>query len=291
VSPFNLTGPQFLLFYIVFAGLVLGAYAFYLSSLGSTATPRLSELTADPYRIVFLRAGREEVVRVAVVNLVDRGLLEAAGNMLRTVRDSATAFVRRDLDRAILNACASSKSCGELETHPGVRAALVKYESELARNGLILSGDEQESRRIASMVVVALLGGLAAARIWQALSRGQTNIAFLLMLAVAACLIGLKLFPSRATPSGRRALASLRTLTQRVARQIERLKPGGETNEALLMAAVLGIYALPSIHFGFIENLYPRPRPGSSSCGSGGDGGSCGGGGGGCGGCGGGGGD
>jgi uncharacterized membrane protein YgcG len=135
-----------------------------------------------------------------------------------------------------------------------------------------------------------LLGGLGVARLLQALSRGQANVVFLLVLGALACWIAVWLARGRAAPAGRKALRSLETLTARVKNQVHRLRAGGATNEALLLAAVYGVYALPSSVFGFTENLFPKPRKSdtgscgsSSSCGS-----SCGGGGGGCGGCGGG---
>ena len=78
------------------------------------------------------------------------------------------------------------------------------------------------------------------------------------------------------------------------------LSAGGATNEALLLAAVYGIYELPDNAFPFVEQLFPKPRKpesdssswwdssssssSSSSCGSSSGGSGCGGGGGGCGG-------
>jgi hypothetical protein len=38
----------------------------------------------------------------------------------------------------------------------------------------------------------------------------------------------------------------------------ERIKPGGETNEALLLASVFGIYALSSTLFPVVEEMFPR---------------------------------
>ena len=75
-----------------------------------------------------------------------------------------------------------------------------------------------------------------------------------------------------------------------------KLRTGGATNEALMLAAVLGIHALPAEAFPFVHQVYPKPMSSSSSGGDGGSwgsscsssgGSSCGGGGGGCGGCGG----
>jgi uncharacterized protein (TIGR04222 family) len=286
--PFDLPGPLFLVFYAAFAAVVLVAYGIYIRSIGNSTTPRLSELTADPYRIALLRAGRGEAVRVAIVNLVDRGLLEATGPMLRTVERS-TQFVRRDLDKAILEVCAKPQLCSAVLEHPAVTAVCIEYESDLATKGLMLDYDERRTRAIAIAIVLVLLGGLAAARLLQAFLRGQGNVVFLIILGALACWLVFRLAAGHATPAGRRALSSLQTLGVRLKDQIGRLRGGGATNEALLLAAVFGIYALPATAFSFVENLFPKPKrdSSSSSCGSS-DGGSGGcGGGGGCGGCGG----
>jgi uncharacterized protein (TIGR04222 family) len=290
--PFTLGGPQFLGFYALFAAVVLAAYFYYRSSLGETsATPRLTELTSDPYRIVFLRADRGEAVRVAVVNLVDRGLLEWSGATV-VAKGGGTDFVRRSLDRAILNVCAGPRTVAGLETDPRVAAACAEYERDLETKGLVLGQGDRFAASAAFTVVLLVLVGVGGARLIQGFVRGHSNIIFLLLLGAVAVWIAHKLDFGPATPAGRHALNSLQTLTERVKRQIDKLRAGGATNEALLLAAVFGIYALPAA-FSFVEQMFPRSRPGrsdGSSCGSSSCGSSCGGGGscgGGCGGCGG----
>jgi uncharacterized protein (TIGR04222 family) len=293
-SPFSLAGPQFLLFYAVLAVVALSVYGYFLSTLGDAeAVPKLTQLTADPYRIAILRADRDEAVRVAVVNLVDRGLLACSGTALSIGKNASADFVRRALDRAILQACASRTSFGALLGDARVAAACADYEHELEADGLLYDASQRRTRVLALVAILLLLGGFGVARLLQALSRGQANVGFLIALGALVCWIAVRLARGHAAPAGRKALRSLETLTARVKNQVHRLRAGGATNEALLLAAVYGVYALPSSVFGFMENLFPKPRKsdtgscGSSSCGSSG-GGSCGGGGGGCGGCGGG---
>ena len=64
MNPFDLPGPQFLLFYIVFAGLVITGLIFWRRRAESSAsTPRID--LSDPYLIAYLRGGEKEVRRVA----------------------------------------------------------------------------------------------------------------------------------------------------------------------------------------------------------------------------------
>ena len=76
MNPFDLPGPQFLVFYN--ALIVVATFVAYLLQktilLERRASVRVSEV-ADPYAIAYLRGGVWEAWKVAVFSLMDRGLL------------------------------------------------------------------------------------------------------------------------------------------------------------------------------------------------------------------------
>jgi uncharacterized protein (TIGR04222 family) len=83
LNPFDLRGPEFLVFYLILsAGTLVLVWMFRrwkeLGEDGSAASAA-KEVAQDPYQVAYLRGGRDEVVRVAVVSLIERGLLEARG--------------------------------------------------------------------------------------------------------------------------------------------------------------------------------------------------------------------
>jgi uncharacterized protein (TIGR04222 family) len=169
-----------------------------------------------------------------------------------------------------------------------VRVAAADLESHLRSLGLLMDPAAIASRAQARTAVLLLLAGVALARIVQALLAGRSNLMFLVIETFLACLIAYHLPKARLTESGQRALSALQTLLQRLKRRVDTLAPGGATNEAMLVAAMFGLYVLPAAAFPFVEQTFPRPKAtdsgGSSS--DGGDSSGCGGGGG-CGGCGG----
>lgn len=288
--PFDLAGPPFLVFYAVFGAVVLITFWSYAARLGPAgSTPALSELTADPYQIAYLRGGSDETVKLAIVNLVDRGLLTIYGKSLRVSGKADEEALRRPLDRAILARCVSLTAPADLFLDSRVRTACDDYGRDLRDRGLLRSDEEQQQALTGAVVAVGLLGGITVARIFQAFSHGRYNILFLLALTLVACLTARRIYAANRTPLGRRAFSSLKILLSRLKSRADRLAAGGATNEAVLFASVFGIYALPLRAFPFVNVLFPKPQASDSGGGdSGSDSGGGGGCGGGCGGCGGG---
>lgn len=297
MNPFAWDGPLFLVFYAALA-LAIVAY-FWVRTRGGGAEPgvRLSEMTADPYRIACLRNGDGEAIRIAIFNLLDRGLLHFNGMMLTVTREDSAGLVRRPLDAAILAACRSPKRRDELMAHPQVRAAARAYPRELIAKGLFAHEGEERARARLLFTAWAVLGAVAGVKIAMALSRAQTRIGLLVVLLAVAVFLVYKVLAHPITPQGARVMRDLRALAKRLRDRVKSLASGGKTNDATLAAAVYGLDILPYSEFPFLAGLFPRRTRNSegdsnfsveiTGCGSSGDSSGCSSGcGGGCGGCG-----
>jgi uncharacterized protein (TIGR04222 family) len=138
-------------------------------------------------------------------------------------------------------------------------------------------------------LAAAFLLAIALAKIDIALTRGRSNITFLIVLAGFALLLLGQVVLHRRTALGDAVLRDLRRLFRRSVVPIARASAGGVSSDTMLVAAVFGLAALPSAAFADIRTLFAKSdSSGSGGCGSsdGGSSGGCGGGGG-CGGCGG----
>jgi uncharacterized protein (TIGR04222 family) len=80
VNPFELHGPEFLVFYAAFAAFVIICLIFWRRAAESGDAPVMN--LADPYLIAYLRGGEREALAVALVSLIDRGLLVVKGQRL-----------------------------------------------------------------------------------------------------------------------------------------------------------------------------------------------------------------
>jgi uncharacterized protein (TIGR04222 family) len=291
MNPLALPIERFMALYTALAAILLATSALMWLMIGRGARPaKLTELTADPYRIAYLRAGPSETLHVALFNLVDRGILEYDGSRLRTLRADALETLRRPLDRLLVKVCKGPVSVKDLARNSAVRAALETYENELGARGLVSAGPQWTRRMAFGWASVALLVGLMGARVLHEIARGGPNIGTFLAPVLFASVLVVTATHRRRSYTGGRMLAALRTMFERLKARAPVVRRGGETNEALLIAATFSLYELPADVFPFIEEMFPRPRGGLDVDGSsdgGGDSGSCGGGCGGCGGCGG----
>ena len=294
MNPLAWSGPQFLLFYLALAAAIVIALVVRHRGSGRDGKPaRVNDLTNDPYRIAYLRGGAKEAARVAIFNLVDRGILEYEHKKVRTlkIKGDAVAALRRPLDRALVAQSHDPIDAKWLALTEPVRKAAEAYAPELAAQGLVMSDPERRERRNFVLVALAVLVGVSFAKIAYALSHGRSNVAFLVILTIVACLVVISMSMRHRTGRGAEMLESVKTLLKRLRDDTGRLQSGGATNEALLLASAFGLAALPAAAFPVVEEMFPRAQGGggdgggdssSSSCSS-----SCGGGGG-CGGCGGG---
>jgi uncharacterized protein (TIGR04222 family) len=293
VNPFDLPGPQFLAFYAVLALVALAAVRLGRRRPDVSGMPSRID---DPFALASLREGPDEAIRVAALSLLDRRLLKSRGGNVLAVAPEHTA--RRTLERALLRAFATERPGGFAFQDPGVRAAAEAIDADLARAGLLATGDALAARGRARWFVAAALVAVAATKIAIALSRGRTHVGFLVLLAGGAVLLALGLGqPARRTSKGDKAVELARRAFARLEGGAAAIVPGGATNELALAAAVFGPAVLPPLGMALLTeaSLAPVTRSGSgwswdtswgsgSSCGSSSCGGGCGGGG--CGGCG-----
>ena len=301
MNPFDLAGPPFLLFFIVLSVAVIAALRATLRSLEGTAPFAKPVLLDDPYAIAMLRGGQAEATRVATVSLVDRGLLKAKPHGLVGSTPNAVAYAQRPIERAILTAFNNSDSAiNILKTAPAaVTAACEAYKAELKKLGLLASSANTFSRLMPFAIALVLIEGTAIVKIQVALARGHHNIGFLIPLAVIALIVLLVSILKPRTAYGDLVLSQHRARFETLKLRATKVKPGGATNEAALLAALWGLAVLPTTGFPYVKDLYPKAAKTTSDswsgggcgggCSGGGGGSGCGGGGcgGGCGGCGG----
>lgn len=296
-NPFALTGPDFLVFYLMLGIAVLGGLYLLRRVAESGPVPRIDY--SDPYLIAYLRGGEIETMRVAAVSLIDRGLLIFDGNYLSIVNNKAIDLVRRPVEGAVLRRAQAATSLRSFFDSRTIRSTTAEYREKLEQLHLLPDNDKSRLRVLILCFALAILLLFALGSVVSAAHRGRSNIWFLVILAAIFCYLATKLYNPFRTARGDVLLADLQTLFQSLKNRASMIAPGGATGEAALLMAVFGIGALPSTKFPAIRQFEKRRKStsttgsacgasgcssscSSSSCSGGSSG--CGGGGGGCGG-------
>ena len=295
MNPFELPGPQFLLFYIIFSGAVISALIYWRRYVESSKTPKIE--LSDPYLIAYLRGGGAEVLRVATVSLIDRGLLVAEGTTLKRAENASPASARRPIEQALLTKYARAGEVSWMFEDNALLKACDTYGDTLERVELMPNENVTQARLLRLVIASFFLFGVAFTKWLIAFNAGRSNYGFLIMLTIVAIGVAAKVSFPRLTESGKMMIEDVQNLYGGLRDRAMFLAPGGSTIEPMMLAAAYGIGALEGPNFAYTGTLFPRARKTSSSCASScgsscssssSCGSSCGGGcGGGCGGCGG----
>src|SRR5437588_12837497 len=99
MNPLDLRGPEFLLFYLFLIALTPIALMILRRAAEAGDAPKME--LADPYLIAYLRGGENETLRVAIVSLIDRGLLVANGTTITRANQAAANAVRRPIEKLL----------------------------------------------------------------------------------------------------------------------------------------------------------------------------------------------
>ena len=288
MNPFDLAGPQFLQFYM-FLGCVALTVLYYARRISESGSiPRIDY--SDPYLIAYLRGGEKEAARVAVVSLVDRGLLRLLGDRLEVTNEATV--VRRSIETAILSRAKLSTNLEGLLESASIKAGCKEYQDKLQQLRLLPDKALEDARTNRLLLALVVLFGVAFIKIILATMRGRQNIWYLVILAVVFGYLAIKNYNPTRTVLGNIVLTDLRTLFASLKARSAMIQSGGATGEVALLLAIFGTSALPASRFPIIRLFEERRRTtetsgGAGGCGSSCSSSSCGGGGGGCGGCGG----
>jgi len=296
MNPFDLPGPQFLLFYLLLSLFILAVVWLLRRNAEAGPPPQLN--LADPYLVAYLRAGEAETMRLAVVSLIERDMLATNGTQLLRKSKPGPKVNANPLEHAVLSKFSQPGEAASIYKDASLKAVCQQYRQQLEQVGLLPDNSTKAARWLRMSVAVLFLGGVGAVKVMIGLSR-ERPVAFLviLMILVLIALIATS-FP-RLTERGKEFLEDARTLYGGLRDQAAVMQSGAATPEVLMLAAVFGVGVLSTSAFGYTRQLFPQATSSSSSsssscgssCSSSDSGGSsCGsscGGGGGCGGCGG----
>ena len=300
MNPFDLRGPEFLVVYVLLSIiliLVLRVVRQQRESNSGSGMPRLT----DPYKVAYLRAGKNEAIRIAEFSLFDRGYLKFDETNIVKVDKPEEKFLKDPLEIAILGNYEFPHPPSIIFQSGKFDFLFETYKRELEQLALLPGFEAKDKRDFESGVVLVILGAVALIKVVIAVTGGHPNVGYLLFLLALSFLVVYSMNQKRLSAKGQQYLDGLKELISR---------NSSDTNELAWAAAVFGMSVIPISVFPHKHKVFGKAAANGSasngsscgsSCGSssstsssdggssGGDSGgsSCGGGcGGGCGGCG-----
>jgi uncharacterized protein (TIGR04222 family) len=301
MNPFDLRGPEFLLFYFCFSLFVIFSIAVLRRRAESGPATKID--LGNPYLIAYLRGGANEALRVAVVTLVDRGMLVMNDQIIRRADHITSGMAKNAIEYEVLKKFAVPGEAASVFKDDSLKSVFEPYRHELELAGLMPDSAVRLARLKRLLLALTALGIVGVIKIWIGLSLERPVGFLVMMMIVAMVFTAISSFP-RLTTRGKATLTDITNLYSGLRAQVNSFSPGSSSAELAMFAAVFGVGALSATPFGYARNLFPRATSstscgsscgssdsssgssdGGSSCGSSSDGGSgCGGGG--CGGCG-----
>lgn len=154
---------------------------------------------SDPYSIAFLRGGKNEMLRIATISLIDRRILKVAGSNVSTVAINAANGVRSPLEQQVLVYFAAPKTAPSIFSTRTFDAIAGQYERDLAQIGALPDASIKSARMGRLALALLLLWSIAFVKIAVAMARGRSNIQFLIILAVVFAVLAYKAANPRTT--------------------------------------------------------------------------------------------
>lgn len=283
MNPFDLRGPEFLVFYLLLLIGTLALVAYLRRSRESGPLP--PQDLNDPYLYAFLLGGPKVAVNAATMALVDRGALKMGKKTLTLSEDPALQTTSVPIEKAVLDHFKMNFSTPRelLNKAPNLNACIA-YDSQLRAQKLLPDSAIKRERRSLTVKAVLVLLGVSILKILVAITRGHKNIAFLIILTVIGCIVAIVVGNPRRTTVGNQYLKNAQSLFSRLKGSARRKdKPSGA--DLLWAAALFGVATVPQVKYLRDLGMIDTSSGGCGSSGGGCGGGGCGGGG--CGGCGG----
>jgi uncharacterized protein (TIGR04222 family) len=303
----NMYGPSFLAFYAVVIGCVLIAGRWRTRSADRTQEERVDDPPepAAPLDIAFLRGDVNEVLRITVVELVQRGFLRVEEGKLLGMRTSlklAKASRAPDpchlseLQRSVFDFFKTPQAAAGLFSDSTLkewfRARCSEAEQRLRRYRLITPSEVVAQGYQTAFVTALLVISLGAYKLLIALAKGKTNVGFLIAMGFLGALGAvLATKAPRISRRGKAYIAKLQARYARLKSGISGLTHAIDDSALIFAVALFGMGTLEGTPYGNLVSMFRQASPAAGGCGGTGcGGGGCGGGGcgGGCGGCGGG---
>ena len=254
-NPFQLDGPSFLVFYLIL--IVTAHLLVYIirQSMAGGSMPKVN--MQDPYLIAYLSKGKEGVIQLAILKLVDEKKLLITDENRLINKDNVSS--NNAIEATVLDFCQEGNTTKSLFNGNLFDPLVKQYHTHLTSLGLLPT--EAQIQLVGNTKLVLALGlfGLAALRVYFSILNGHYNLMLLVVLSFFG-IITIQVFHDKTKSlKGKAFLGKLQSSLQS-----SRSVSNSGSNLSYLLAAASGLVILGELS-GQNEILFPHSHSSSSS--------------------------
>lgn len=311
----DMYGPHFLILYgsVIIATLMVCWSSINLRDPTKNLSPPLVPANPDPYEIAYLQGGENQLIRVIILNLIQRQYLQVTktprlSSQSKTELGLAKASKPPDprhlspMERKVFEGFTSFHSAHEIFQSPlpaYVKSHCTGYDQKFQNEKLFYPVEVKEKATRASLIGALVIIGLGGYKFCVALAKGHTNVGFLIIMGIVGLVLLFKICrPPRLSSRGKVYLERLQRAFEKLKERISAATTEVADQTFLLLVGLFGVGVLAGTAYDYYQEMFQRRTSSAgiwnwgfgscsscgSACGSCGGGGGCGGG---CGGCGG----
>ncbi|BAY61831.1 hypothetical protein NIES22_18980 [Calothrix brevissima NIES-22] len=240
----DMYGPDFLLLYGSVIVLITIVCGWFVQDPTKNQSLPLIPSQPDPYEIAYLRSGAVEVVKVAILNLIQRDYLQVSEQLIsRTAKDNLSEL--QPIEREVLASFSSNPGTKSLESIAAkVQSYCQIYEEQLDNEQLLYAQQWQAANIKVGLIAATIIFSLGGYKLLIALGKGRHNVWFLIVMAVLSIMFIIWL-ASRRSRLSHRGQAYLQQLQQTFAESKTKLKfTFPSVFDYNLVVALFGVEAL-----------------------------------------------
>lgn len=208
---FDLSGPEFLVFYSIALVVWSALYIILRNFLESGSELRLRDIQQDPYAVAFLRT-EAGAVRVALGALVSRGVIEKLESGRYKTNPDRARDVRNPLESKLCTIYEAEHPLDGAATRGALEKARWIYQKMLAEAGALPSREDRVRRQALFIVSIIVFEAIAGVKFAVALERGRHNVLGLVFFMIITPVVFYLIHRKRRTVRGDQFLKSLRRL-------------------------------------------------------------------------------
>ena len=294
----NMYGPHFLVFYaIVIASvfIITKVIFYFFDPSESSSIPQVPSVV-DPYEIAYLRGGENEIIRLVILDLIQRGYLERVAKTkgdeiaqakdhpderhLYTIPKEQMSFLKMEdenivqakntekrkplntLQHIVFSHFSSSLSASGIfqsDLDRRVKEYCINYQRKLEQDKLILTDSDSGFFKTVMIGGLFIIIGLGSYKLFVALATYHFNVLFLIMMGIGATFLYLGFCrPPRMSIRGGKYLERLELAYERLDNKDIKLNYHTTDPTLLLMAGIFGVVALEGTVYSYYPTMFQK---------------------------------